>query len=144
MLHDSFAESGYFYGIRWAQNLTLEKESELTLMRESYSPKYLVINGSVDPYLRVKTDPQKRVRVDSNKRVQDSHFGDKHLTLFLESVDSNVLCVVSQMLVLVPCWSIIFTFKLYSPGRTMPCIFSNSLFLLHAKDFLLIFGSIMI
>ncbi len=31
--------------------------------------------------------------IDSNKRVQHCHFRDKHLTLFLESVDSaNVLC----------------------------------------------------
>ena len=61
----------------------------------------LCTKGSVDSYIRVKADSQKRVRADSINRVQDSHFREKHLTLFLELVDSaNVLRVCNHKLTL--------------------------------------------
>ena len=56
-----------------------------------------LVTESVDPATRVLFDSAKRVKVDSYKRVEHSHFGDKQLTLFLESVDPvNVLCAYNS------------------------------------------------
>ena len=50
--------------------------------------------GQVTLLWESNLDSTIRVRADSNRRVQHSHFGDKELTLFQESVDpAIVLCV---------------------------------------------------